>query len=313
MLKMNTIFLSVLSILLIVQFSLAQDFSGLSLIAHYPLDSDSSDATGNNPPIYLSNVTFKDGGVYCNGIYAGNSPDGSEVRTPDLKDLDFKKFAIQLRFKVDEYLYQPVFIGGVIWRWTGLYLKTDSTLEALHNDRSFSLNPQIHYKLNVFHTIAVYYDSLQGLAKWYLDGALIDSVAFEIYHGNDPTITIAHGGEGMTFKGVFDDLRVYSIKKTSTGLFADKGKEPERFTLAQNYPNPFNPSTTIEYAVAKQCHVQLKVYNVLGNLVATLVDDERQPGIYRLKFNADELPSGVYFYKIQMMDFQAVRKMIIME
>jgi photosystem II stability/assembly factor-like uncharacterized protein len=88
---------------------------------------------------------------------------------------------------------------------------------------------------------------------------------------------------------------------------------PTEFALEQNYPNPFNPTTTIEYCVKEGSEVTLKIYDVRGQAVATLMQSTFLPGSYRIIFNAQHLPSGIYFYKIQMQDYQAVRKMVKLE
>jgi hypothetical protein len=85
------------------------------------------------------------------------------------------------------------------------------------------------------------------------------------------------------------------------------------YQLLQNYPNPFNPNTTIEYRVKEKCHVVLKVYDIQGREVMTLVDSDHQPGFFKVNFNASHLATGVYFYKIQMMDFTNVKKMVLLE
>jgi len=86
---------------------------------------------------------------------------------------------------------------------------------------------------------------------------------------------------------------------------------PKEFKLAQNYPNPFNPSTLIEYTVAKTEKITIKVYNVLGKEIATIVDEIKDPGIYSVRFDAKDLSSGIYFYKLQSESYSAVRKMIL--
>jgi hypothetical protein len=81
----------------------------------------------------------------------------------------------------------------------------------------------------------------------------------------------------------------------------------------QNYPNPFNPNTTIPYRVKERCRVVLKVFNMLGNEAATLVNSRLEPGTYESKFIANDMPSGVYFYRIEMGEFIALKKMILIE
>ena len=86
---------------------------------------------------------------------------------------------------------------------------------------------------------------------------------------------------------------------------------PGIYSLAQNYPNPFNPITTIRYSIPKDGLVTLKIYNVIGEEVATLVAENKQVGNYEIKFNALNLSSGVYFYRLRAGDFSQVKKMII--
>ncbi len=84
-----------------------------------------------------------------------------------------------------------------------------------------------------------------------------------------------------------------------------------QFRLEQNYPNPFNPTTTITYSIPEKSHVQLIVYDVLGTEVSTLVNEEKAAGNYEVKFSADELSSGIYFYKLQTGQFTDIKKMLI--
>lgn len=86
---------------------------------------------------------------------------------------------------------------------------------------------------------------------------------------------------------------------------------PSDFSLFQNYPNPFNPSTTINYSIPSSEFVTLKVYDVLGNKVATLVDEYKFAGSYEIDFDASQLSSGVYFYKLQAGSFVEIKKMML--
>ena len=88
---------------------------------------------------------------------------------------------------------------------------------------------------------------------------------------------------------------------------------PESYALYQNYPNPFNPDTDIKYAVPSDVSVTLKVYNVLGAKVATLVDASQKAGVYNVRWDARDLASGVYFCRLQAGDFTAVRKMVLLK
>jgi hypothetical protein len=95
---------------------------------------------------------------------------------------------------------------------------------------------------------------------------------------------------------------------------------PKSFFLEQNYPNPFNPVTSIKFALPKASMVKLVIYDLLGKEVAALVNEMRQPGIYNEMFDASNLASGVYFYKIDVRqagsstgDFTDVKKMVLIK
>jgi hypothetical protein len=88
---------------------------------------------------------------------------------------------------------------------------------------------------------------------------------------------------------------------------------PEYFVLYQNYPNPFNPSTKIKYSVPQSSNVVIKVFDVLGNEISTLVNEEIVAGSYEVKFNASELASGIYFYKLNAGSFVEIKKMMLLK
>jgi hypothetical protein len=88
---------------------------------------------------------------------------------------------------------------------------------------------------------------------------------------------------------------------------------PESFSLAQNFPNPFNPGTTISYQIPAQGHVTLKVFDVLGREIATLVNKDQIAGYKSVTWDASNIPSGLYFYRLQTKDFTQTRKLLLMK
>jgi photosystem II stability/assembly factor-like uncharacterized protein len=88
---------------------------------------------------------------------------------------------------------------------------------------------------------------------------------------------------------------------------------PKRFLLLQNYPNPFNPSTTIRYSLPQRSHVTLTVFNILGQQVATLVNETRNAGVHEAEFDGAGLSSGLYFYRLQAGDFIQTKKFLIVK
>jgi hypothetical protein len=103
-----------------------------------------------------------------------------------------------------------------------------------------------------------------------------------------------------------------SIAEILTGV-KDARQAPVEFNLSQNYPNPFNPTTTINYSVAKSGSVELKVYNIMGKEVATLVNEQKGAGNYEVRFDASKLASGVYFYQLKSGDLILTKKLILMK
>jgi hypothetical protein len=93
----------------------------------------------------------------------------------------------------------------------------------------------------------------------------------------------------------------------------NKDQIPTQYSLNQNYPNPFNPNTTINYQLVSGSYISLKVYDILGNIVAILVDEEKPAGSYEVSFNASQLSSGIYFYKLKAGSFVETKKMILMK
>ena len=87
---------------------------------------------------------------------------------------------------------------------------------------------------------------------------------------------------------------------------------PTQFSLEQNYPNPFNPTTTISFSILSSAFTSLKVYDVLGNEVATLLSEEKPAGSYEVSFNASGLTSGIYLYKLQAGNVTETKKMTLM-
>jgi hypothetical protein len=103
------------------------------------------------------------------------------------------------------------------------------------------------------------------------------------------------------------------MKKNFKQMYFNGKEIIKEFELSQNFPNPFNPNTTIRYQIPKSGNVTLKIYDVLGAEVTTLVNEEKVAGKYEVSFNASKLASGVYIYRIQAGDFISSKKMILLK
>ncbi len=140
-------------------------------------------------------------------------------------------------------------------------------------------------------------------------GTLIDSVAFPAL-GTDTSY--ARKPDGSTTWAKSSPTTKGLTNGTSTAV-REEGTLATSFTLDQNYPNPFNPSTTISYAVPANSFVSLKVYSILGTEVASLVNETQTAGRYTVRFNAAQLSSGVYFYRIAAGNFVDTKKLTLLK
>jgi hypothetical protein len=123
----------------------------------------------------------------------------------------------------------------------------------------------------------------------------------------------------MELKGCIIDEVVYG-DTTTVGVDNDETQIVSEFKLEQNYPNPFNPSTKIKYQIPASLNpskggilVQLIVYDILGNQIATLVNEEKQSGVYEVEFDGSNLPSGIYFYQLRAGDIVQTKKMLMIK
>jgi hypothetical protein len=113
---------------------------------------------------------------------------------------------------------------------------------------------------------------------------------------------------------IHSGIGVYiSFNKDTISSVTVDNNEPNNFYLFQNYPNPFNPITKIKYSTPKSGLVSLKVYDILGNEIAILVNEEKLSGIYEVQFNASNLSSGIYFYQLQAGDFISTKKLVLLK
>ena len=106
---------------------------------------------------------------------------------------------------------------------------------------------------------------------------------------------------------------VYHYQRILTGVVDAPQPVPQKISLSQNYPNPFNPTTTIKYSLPTEAFVRLSVYNMLGQEVAVLVNEQQSVGYRSVSFRADNLPSGIYTYRLTAGTFTQVKKMILVK
>jgi len=156
----------------------------------------------------------------------------------------------------------------------------------------------------------------QTQTSWYTSGANFPAPFDQQFH---IILNLAVGGNWpgnpdastqFPQEYTIDYVRVYQKNATAIN---EKDQKPLNFLLNQNYPNPFNPATNIQYSIPKSSLVKLVVYNLLGQPVKTLVSKEQPAGNYNVDFNAADLSSGIYFYKLTAGNFSSMKKMIFLK
>jgi photosystem II stability/assembly factor-like uncharacterized protein len=123
----------------------------------------------------------------------------------------------------------------------------------------------------------------------------------------DLQFTDARNGYAVGYDGV-----ILKFDPTLVGVEME-WDQPNNFTLYQNYPNPFNPLTSISYVIGIRQFVSLKIYDVLGNEILLLIDEEQSAGNYSIDFDASGLPSGIYFYQLRAGEFVQTKKMVYLK
>jgi hypothetical protein len=140
--------------------------------------------------------------------------------------------------------------------------------------------------------------------------ALGNITSMPVIQGTDSTYLFTFGGYSSA---ISDACWKYAFKNIVTGISSNQTTVPTKYSLSQNYPNPFNPVTKINFALPKAGFVTLKIYDMLGKEVRTLVNEYKTASNYSVEFNASALSSGVYFYKISTNEFTDVKKMMLIK
>jgi hypothetical protein len=164
------------------------------------------------------------------------------------------------------------------------------------------------------HSYEVYYIkqnelSLAGINSVYYGTSMFDITndgKEEILISLDQIIDLPGDDQIRTFTYIYKPDKTSGIINTSENI-------PNEIDVFQNYPNPFNPRTTITYQVPEISFVTLKIYDVLGNRIATLINEEKPAGSYEVEFDASSLSSGIYFYKLQSGSFVETKKMVLLK
>lgn len=215
-----------------------------------------------------------------------------------------------------EIYYKNSKDGGTTW----------GTDMRFTNDAQSSNDPSIEAAGSLVHVVwedrkdgvfKIYYNlSTNNGVTWGTEAKLTTSTSFTSESRN-PSIACSGGALHVVWHDFRDDnYEIYYDKNPSgnaIGIQSISSEIPEGFSLSQNYPNPFNPVTNIEFEIPKQSFVKITIYDVLGNEVNTLVNEEMNAGKYRADWSAASHPSGIYFYKIESGGFTQTKRMVLIK
>lgn len=226
--------------------------------------------------------------------------------------------------KIKSIILPPFYIDSI------QYLRYDSTINSvvefhIWDDTS---NTLFNYNAQLFECWSAWYKEIcyvsfdttslfnnTEFSKTY-HGGTIPTFTYKLLKNFGPILIIDDQSYVITSYTVYE-LVYAKINGIEYGQFVsvdDKNLDiPSEFSLSQNYPNPFNPNTKISYLLPNAGNVTLKVFDVLGKEVATLVNEEKQVGSYEVQFDGNRLTSGIYFYQIKTGDFTETKKMILLK
>jgi hypothetical protein len=228
----------------------------------------------------------------------------------------------RISFNEDDVYAQKINTNGIVeWSQNGIPVCTQpgnsSVQQRITSDGDGGAVIAWEDQRNGNTDIFVQRVNIGGSTMWTPNGVAVSTAQY-----SQIGVTLIGDGHGGAILAWMDYRRVtyldiYGQGIDSTGTLGTTTSVEEKihletFLLEQNYPNPFNPTTSIQYVVANRQFVSLKVYDVLGNEISTLVNEEKSAGNYQVSFNASQLSSGIYFYKINSGNFSATKKMILM-
>lgn len=252
---------------------------------------------------------FENTGVWIDPVSAPNSTGINLTNT---------KFSISTKRK-----YSGVSCGRLDYEFSG----SGGLLElGLSNNIDLGENTDKTFGIWVFGD-----NSRNVLEYWFARSSnseisFVDTIDWTGWDFKEINLNVLSGSGAVQFAGIavrqndsgdssgllyFDD--VISEADIVTDVKEIDDKLPSEFAVDQNYPNPFNPSTIIRFSIPSEEFVQIKVYNTIGQEVAELLNEQKSPGTYEINFNAGNLSSGIYFYKISAGNFVRTKKMLLLK
>lgn len=332
-------------------FGSSLDSTGIAadtLVAHYKFNENAADSSGfgNDGEVVGASLSADRFGN-LNNAYVFDGDDYINFGSSDSIEFGKKDFSLSLWFRAvnnDQKQYQILRKGNDHVtlneaRWA-VELIEDGKIRVIFEDAESEFNTLVtqgenrfldekwHHLVAVFDrdsSLRVYIDNElelenQGIRNF--SGHVTNDIIYNLYAGRDNT-----GNPAKGFTGSLDDMRIYSyalgegailqLYEGNDNVRVSNEEEilvtPKVFKLYQNYPNPFNPSTRINFSLEEPGFVELKVYDITGRLISTIVNDNKTSGNHSVNFNGANLASGIYIYELKANGRRAIKRFTLIK
>jgi len=311
----------------------ATDSIGISvgrLVAFYPFNGNAQDESGyNNHGIISGAELASDRNDTPNSAYYFDGID-DYIRVQNHPSLNFVNgITVIFWMRIDEFFGREAYpvshgnwenrwkvsISGTKVRWT---VKTVNGIRDLDTEQNVTTG--VFYNVSVVYTderMEIYINGQPESSSVWTGEIFQTSIDFMIGQ-------VLPGNSNYNFKGIIDDVSIFNYALSSSEIEDMYNQStpiesqtisniPKRFLLAQNYPNPFNPTTTINYELPITNNVQLSVYNLMGQKVATLVSGRQGAGYHSVVWDASGMASGIYYYRLEAGSFSDMKRMLLLK
>ena len=301
-----------------------------NLVAFYPFNGNANDESGNgnNGTVYQASLV-SDRFNNPNSAYKFDGVN-DYIQISNSTILNFSNsITVSFWIKVNEFFDReayPLSHGNWENRWKVSITNKGIRWTVKTTTGVKDLDSETELKLDSLYNVVVLYDGSDY--EIYINGKLN---ALTTFSGSILSTTIDFmigqvlpGDNQYNFKGVLDDIRIYdyTLSYNEIGKLYDiitsaddkyDNQIPVQTILYQNYPNPFNPKTKIGFRIAESGFVSLKVYDVLGEEITTIINEEKSAGNYEVEFDANNLPSGIYFCRLKAGSYIQTKKLLLLK
>jgi hypothetical protein len=248
-------------------------------------------------------------------LYLSSEISSSEISHGSIRAIGFNiRYIIPFSYKNLRIKMQTVSDSSInSFSYSGWTNCLDGAFASTNKGWQFiSLTTPFYWNVGQNLLVEICYNMPQSVTLFLVYSSIIYNKVYG-FHANLPNFdgcTVFTAGQNVQYRPnlgfIIDPMNISNSIKNKNGV-------PDKFNLSQNYPNLFNPNTKIDYSIPKNGFVILKIYDVLGREIKTLVNENKTAGYYSIDFNGSEFPSGVYFYKLESNEFGDVKRMILIK